>query len=534
MKTKAHLKQIKASFLEFSRFCRQNRYIILLLFLFTCLVHGDKLSSINHGIDTEKIIYEEEKLYSSWLGIGRQSLILLKWLLGQLHYNPYFAGILTLCFLVAGITLFLFLFSYVKGASGVESGSRVRYFSSCAFGMLVIAHPVLTEQMYFSLQGAEVMLALILCAVSLFCAFRWAMGCGWLWFFYGFLLLFPALGVYQAFVPLFLFGIIAVGCLYANPVGKKRSFRDEFFCILRLFLVFLAAFTVNQLLFLFFSSGSGYLTQQLSWRNGELIPGILRIASHIRDVFGGRGIFYSGMFFWLSLGLFVFWMLLCFGRHKWGMGLWKLSLLFALYASPFYLTVFMGERPVIRGQLVLPFVTGFMAYLWGLFAEKPAFSKIPAFVLKWGLFLICFLAVWKETDITCRLYYTDAIRYQEDLSLAEHLKQDIARLTGTCDFKGTVVFIGQRKANTNCACILGDVMGQSLFAWDTYVEPANFYSSSRIIGFMSCVGAGYRAPNMEEAKAASKKAAALSCYPANDSMLYQNGMVIVKLSEAID
>lgn len=522
---------------QFGLFLKRNQTILLLLGIFTFFIHGDKLFSTNSGIDTEKIIFENEELYESWLGIGRQGLVLLKWALGQLHYNPYFAAALTLIFLVAAVAACGFLFEYVQ-KTAIPRGA---FF---LFGAVVIAHPILTEQLYFSLQGAEVTLAFILCVGSLLCAHRFAVRHSLkgkrsvdslISFIGGVLLLFPALGVYQAFAPFYLFCIVALGCLYElDASGTNHHFVwDELQYFLKLFSVFLTAFILNQGITMLFFSDSNYLEKQIRWDSAQIGAGVRRILAHVRDVVWGNGVFYFQTFFWLALVLFV--LMIWYGRKqlregKWTPGIfwWRFLLLLGLYASPFFLTVLLGERPVIRGQLVLPFTMGFMTYVSVMLAKNVTGEKT-----RWMescIVLLGCLSIWQEADITSRLYYTDAVRYQEDLWLAGNLEQDIARFANCCDYHGVVVFVGKRKAPGNCATITGDVMGQSLFAWDTQVEPENFWSSSRIIGFMHCMGANYQEPTKEQTLLATEYAGSMPCYPAEGSIGRCQDLVVVKLS----
>ena len=516
---------------EFAHYIKRNRYVIILLGFSVCLIHGDKLFSTNNGIDTEKIIFEGREIYESWIGIGRQGLVFLKWMLGQQNYNPYFAGLLALLFLTAAIVIFTFLFETVRGERGGETGKTGQRYLNFAFGILLITHPILTEQLYFSLQGAEVTLAFVLCGTSLLLSHRRR-------FVLGTLLLIPALGVYQAMAPLYLFGIAATACVHGMCIGKgKASLKEEIFYVFRLGGVFLTAFIINQTITALFFSKSSYLSRQVQWKKDQIWEGVGRIFAHVRDVLTGSGTFYFGAFFWLALVLLA----LVIRRNR-GNGtdksntgysfpvrIWNLLLLSALLASPFYLTLVLGERPVIRGQLALPFTMAFMAYLAGLLLRESK-KGILTSVGKTILFLLCFTAIWQQTDITCRLYYSDAVRYQEDLWLAGNLEQDIIKFTGKCDYAGTVVFVGKRNAPGNCASLTGDVMGQSLFAWDTEVEPVNYWSSSRIIGFMHCMGTNYQAPTSDQTAQAAARALEMPCYPAEGSIEWCGDFLVVKLS----
>ncbi len=533
-------------------FVKRNHMVLAVLGVMTGLIHGDKLFSTNNGIDTEKIIYAGEDLYESWLSIGRQGLVLLKWMLGQLDFNPYFAGILTLLFLLSAVAAFGFVFEAVSGRQ-----SRGALF---LFGGVLIAHPVLTEQMYFTLQGAEVALAFNLTAASLYCAHRFACAeckksklvvngsekevarlskqqkrCG-IWFIMAVLLLIPTFGVYQAFVPLYMFGIVTLGCMRFVRLGRANGNRigKEIAYVAKICVVFLIAFLINQTITRLFFSASDYLSKQIMWDFSQPLSGIGRILAHIRDVVLGNGIFYFWTF--ALLALILTFTVYTAGRRKimeklWtpAVVIWGMVLLIGLFASPFYLTILMGERPVIRGQLVLPFVMAFMTYMSYILLVGERIWKVILVVA------ISTLTIWLEADITCRLYYTDAVRYQEDLQLAGWLEHDIAVFTDNCGYDGTVVFVGKRKATGNCAGIKGDVMGQSLFAWDTDVEPVNFWSSSRIVGFMHCQGVSYKAPDAGQVKVATQAARGMKCYPAGGSIMWckdaeGEDMVVVKLS----
>lgn len=530
---------------QISLFLIRNKSVLVLLGIMTGLLHGDKLFSTNSGIDTEKIIFAETGLYESWLGIGRQGLVLLKWLLGQLDFNPYFAGVLILVFLFLTVVSFGFLFEAVSGRQ-----SRV---ALLLFGAVLIAHPIITEQLYFTLQGAEVTLAFNMTAGSLYCGHRFASATlkKWMWLGLAIILLIPAFGVYQAFVPLFLFGIIALGCLRFLNLKKAdiQQMKKEFIYLIKMCIVFLTAFIINQGITRMFFSASDYLNKQIQWNFLQPMLSITKILAHVRDVMLGKGIFYFSAYLWLALVLVVITFLI--GRRKikkkmWTPGVfaWGAFLFAGLFASPFFLTILMGERPVIRGQLVLPFTTAFMAYvsyvmladdrIWKTKSDRFETKGVRKIALV-TVVTISSLAIWQEADITCRLYYTDAVRYQEDLRLAAHLQQDIAEFTGDCDYRGVVAFVGQRKPKGNCAIVRGDVMGQSLLAWDTDVEPKNFWSSSRIVGFMHCQGSGYIAPDVEQAAFATECAKGMKCYPTDGSITWckdsaGNGMVVVKLS----
>lgn len=545
------LKDAKETVGEIREYIRRSRYGLLLLGFFLCLVHGDKLFCANNGIDTEQLIYMGESFYDGWLGIGRQGLVFLKGLLGLKNYNPYFASLLLLLFSVTACGGFTFLFEYVRKQQGDGVEKPSWRWLPAAFGMLVFVHPVMTEQYYFTLQGAEVALSFNLLAVSLLCAHKWAAKGSFWWIVPAVGLSVPVFGVYQAMVPLYISAGAVLCCLRGWQRGSRKEVKKEIGYACHLSAVFMLSFVLNQLITVLFFTRSRYLSGQIQWDIADVSAGIRRLLSHMRDVAAGGGIFYSRAFLWLAavLGVLVFFHIIRRQKSP-GLRIWNFLLLGAVYGGPFYLTVVMGERPVIRGQLVLPFTMGYMAYLSGVLLLEAAgdgrgkdregnipginggrvrrFSLTAAAIVLAG---ICTAAVWQETAATSRLYYSEKVRYEGDLRLAGNISRDIQEFTGEYDFAGTVVFIGKRENAENHCTVTGDVMGHSLFAWDTQAEPVYFHSTRRILGFLHCMGIGYEMPDEKQVGQAALCAAQMPCYPAEGSIAWCGGSLVVKLSE---
>lgn len=520
---------------EIRKYVWRNRYCLMFLSFFLCLLHGDKLFSANNGIDTEQLIYLGESFYGGWLGIGRQGLVFFKGLLGLTNYNPYFASLLMILFSVTACGSFGFLFEYVSKQQGAEVEKISWRWLGAVFGLLVFAHPIMTEQYYFTLQGAEVALSFTLIAISLLCAHKWAEKGSFWWLVFSVLLIVPVFSVYQAMVPLYISAGAALGCLHGWPAGKAKEVKKEIYYVGHLAAAFFCGYILNQLITALFFTRSKYLSGQIQWDISDIGAGIRRILSHIRDVAAGGGVFYFRTFFGLA-AILGFLLLFHITRKQktWGMRIWSLLLLFSVYGGPFYLTVVIGERPVIRGQLVLPFTMGYMAYLSGVLligAVKESRRRLPVTVAALFLTAICVVAVWQEAASTCRLYYSDKVRYEGDMRLAENIGQDIEKFTGEYNFDGTVIFIGKRENVHNNATVTGDVMGHSLFEWDTQAEPLYFHSTRRILGFMHCMGIGYKMPNEEQTRQAAQCAAQMPCYPAEGSIAWCGETLVVKLSE---
>lgn len=513
----------------FTAYLRRIRYTVIALTAYVFLLHFRLLTSLLPGIDTEHAISGAEGMYYSWLGIGRQGLLFTKLLSGNLLFNPDFAVILTLLLLVPVCLFVPFLGNL---ASGNTEGYKGEAWLTLLFGMTVVSHPILTEQLYFTLQSAEVVFSFLLLEFCLLGSHLWSAGKRPIWLLPTILLLQIPFSTYQAFVPLFIAG--AVGMILLQSLFTDLSIRKQWGYVGRFILAFLGGFVLNQVISRLFFTTSSYLSEQFYWGQVGFLDGCLEILSHIRDACVGYGIFYFTEFGILCLALFAIMLWHCLRTKKAGAVIWQLFLLFAWFASPFYLSVLLGMRPVVRAQLVLPFVTGGTAFLCSfLFLQWKigASGKIRQNMLGFLLVLLCLDTVYQEAAVTSRLYYSDAIRAQGDYALAVSLREDIQEFTGESDYSGAVVFWGRREALKNPSCIQGDIMGQSFFNWDVDAEPLYYYSSNRIVDFLNSLGSSYSKPSPSQISQAAEAIEAAPCYPSPGSILWAGDTVVVKLSE---
>ena len=86
---------------------KKYRSCLFVTGLLAFLVHGAKLNAGVIGIDTEDLLHLQDDFYGGWLHTGRQGLVFLKYVLGNAHFNPYFAGSMTLLLFGAAVAAFL-------------------------------------------------------------------------------------------------------------------------------------------------------------------------------------------------------------------------------------------------------------------------------------------------------------------------------------------------------------------------------------------------------------------------------------------
>lgn len=511
-------KVVKMTLLKYAK----TRYMMwLTVSAAALLVHGQMLMSPVIGIDTEMLITLQDSFYDGWLDIGRFGLVLLKYAMGAAVFNPYMAGLLTLLFLAGACLLWTYLFSLV---SGKESGT-----AAFVFSILFIVSPIITEQVYYKLQSAEIAAGFCLTAVSLIWTYlaaqrkntergyavKYALPVG------ASLINVIVFGLYQVMVPLFLFGMSAcifLCCFFNEGRGQAlRRLAAYYIC------VFAAGFLANRAITaIWFSGGDSYLANQVMWFNQPFKDCIINIFSHAARALIGRGLYYSKLYLICLVLLFAAVLASFWKEKKSG----KLSGIFSLLlaaAAPFYMTVLCAGEPVLRSQLVMPFALAFMPYSLLLFLKG---KRKETYVL----LIICAVSGFAALNATMRLEYTESVRYERDASLARGIMEELDRLEdGAHSYP--VVFIGKHTAELNNSCVRGEMMGHSFFEADADVEPYAFYSTRRILSFMHTLGGNYFQADDKQRIMALEYAKNMPSYPKEGSVELKDGCIIVKLGD---
>lgn len=527
---------------------------IILMGLFVFLIHGAKLHSGIIGIDTEDIIHLQEDFYGGWLNTGRQGLYLLKWLMNSLRFQPYMAGLCTLLFLTAAVSALFLLWDKMLWQDKAPGQSKAGIWAWVAGGLFLIAHPVLTEQFYFTLQSVEICIGFLLTAAALYLIaeyrekrklWRALISC---------LLLLLTFSIYQAFVVVFIFGTITVLLLEGIARlqrGAAVTGKELLKGLIPYVGVFLAAFAVNTMITKLFFSVSDYLGGQILWGRFDVLDNFRAIAGHVvKALTGYESVHYHVSFGLLCIAAVLGVMIICvrYAKQKKKKGAITVVLFYlaALLVSPFLMTLVCGGAPVIRSQLVLPLITGFLAYLVislltifmeGAGEEQSETLKqneaakqnsVPQKAAVLCVTVLCIAGIWSETATTMSLYYTDEMRYEQDEALGRELITEIDRIRGEQEMP--VAVVGRKPFSGNHACVTGEIIGKSFFDHDAEVEPQYYWSTRRILGFLHVLGADYPQADKGRFADAVNYSNDMPVWPAEGSVQIYDGMIVVKLS----
>lgn len=500
----------------------QKLVFLLLIFMIVC--RGVMFLNPSIGIDTEVMIALKDVFYDSWYGIGRYGLVLLKQITDTMTFNPYFTGIGVLFLLPVACILWIWLFDSVIGQNNK--------IGALFFSLILIASTILTEQFYFKLQALEICIGFCLLPVSVYLvnySFKKVENK-----YYRILFLFAVLGIncilfslYQVMVPLYIATVAMVMYLYVFfGDGKSENAKIQWKTLGGFVAVFICSFVLNEIIVkVFFAKGDDYIGTQIYWNTDGIGPCISNIFLHGREVALGTQIYYAKTYSIYALVLFIFTchrVIVAIRKKELGKNMLGILSFIGIMFAPFYMTFLCGRAPVIRSQLVYPFVLAFMGYVVFLLPVK---EKIYLYVM----LLLGGFTILLQVKYTAMLNYSDSVRYESDVRIASEMIQEIDALQ---DDKKTVpvVFFGKHQAELNPSCIRGEVIGYSFFEWDTEVEPQGMFNTRRVLAFFNTLGRNYPQANEEQTESVQKYLNQMKNWPEDGSIMKKDNVIIVKLS----
>ena len=203
--------------------------------------------------------------------------------------------------------------------------------------------------------------------------------------------------------------------------------------------------------------------------------------------------------------------------------LWILALL-GLAASPFLMTIYMGEMLVTRAQFALPVAAAF----FGMYAAD-------GISLRW-CGRLCSVSVMLALAVQCgynlRLAYTDVQRFASDAGKTEQLVAMLCEENGGILPTQPVIFVGYQQAEMPEWCRRTEMYGWSFYEWD-YSSTQPTGATHRIAGFVQAYTGNVlnETADEEQKRLAAELAGELSDFPADGCMAVTEDLIVVRLSE---
>ena len=532
-----------------TEYIKKHYRLILLSVIATLVCFGYQAFNANIRIDTEELINHPGSTLG-WLTIGRFGLVLLKRILGLGVHKAVKSGILMLLFFILGGNVLTYGCYYFSGKKDEKP-----YW---IFTLLYMTSNIWSFQFYFSMQQAEIALAMLLVAVTGF----WMCDICFLEEYkenrsaknlcktvlsVAFLVI--ALGTYQALAAYYITVCTMFFLLIFWQVNGKRKKWG-------LRIVFLAVhFGVAYLIYkmiadTWFMAAGDYMEGQSNWGIlpvAECIKNVLRVVKNQLLTVGPRN--FSFYVIGILLAFFAIWAVWNkkaeIGRT--GFGIFTAGMLFMLI-TPFLMTIYAGAMLVTRTQLALPVAAAFLA-MFGVMTLKERQASVAQSekaeqdrkvchklqMISNAVVLLVIVTAGGQICYNFRMHNADQVRYEQDALLADQIADALKRESSKVDADPVdkkVIFIGYREPQLNGWNRRTEMYGWSFFEWDyTKEHPAG--ATHRITGFLEA----HNGVHLDEGYSwdMENKAAALSedmpVFPADGAIHMEDDMAIVKLSE---
>lgn len=438
-------------------------------------------------------------------------------MLGLYWYNNALASFLTaVCLLVAAL-LWAYLFSGVTNFIG-------KYHPVYFVGPFVTS-PVLAEMLGFSLMGAEVGIAIGFAAIALMCLMDFVVSKKWWMGFLTVLFATVSFSLYLAMVTVFIAGFAMVFILLFWDNSKFTLARRfvfigvgaGFFCISYLLYVVANVCALK----ICHMTTNPYISEQSRWGKDSVHHILQSISLHAASLYSGKGIYYSKVFTCL-LVVFIVVILISVFRHS--ADALTLIVSLCLCMSPMMMSIILGSAPSVRTEmsypLMLAFTVVFLAtWISDFFMEKPTAVKCVAVALVFAL-------GWSQALIVNRIFYTEAINHQQDMELAQDIRNRIDKLGVTDQSKETLIFLNYHPSACNSDCYTSDqlgLVGRSLFEVTVSPEQGTFVKTN----FMNIMGSKFKQASESQLQSAMKYGATMPHWPASESVIEKNDLIIV-------
>ena len=464
---------------------KQNFNLIIVNDIIVCFLYSSWTLSRVPLVDTMLYINMPHYTYN-WLDIGREGAVLSKWIFQQMYYNPYLATFAGYLFILIGGNIF--------GYIGYRCSMSCGYIWT--FVPFMFISPVFAEQFYFKFQLLELGWACILCAVSVGLNYFIIYKKERRLYILSIPMMIWSFHTYQTFVIIYavmvgfayiLLGITGGICAERKDVTWKALLLEHV-------VVFGVANLAGWMITSVFFSSSGYLESTVVWGTVSIGVCIKKIIEHVVLIFSSdkileffgheyeKKIFYTA-FYGVFSATAVLLILKEFLRNRKEYYFVLLSAAVCIQLSPLLLTVYMGNIPSIRAQLAYPFVMTFDAIISYIILCRQNIKKRN--IIKAMVGVVMLMAVWQQLSVTLRLVYTDGVRADEDIRLAETLN---IRLIEMNALDKPVAFVGTYENNLDPACIKGEIIGQSVFDMFTELEPHYTVSTWHACSEMNAMG----------------------------------------------
>ncbi|MDR0690608.1 MAG: glucosyltransferase domain-containing protein [Streptococcaceae bacterium] len=531
----------KANVKGFCAFFRNNPPLVIAISIALFFTYGCKLFWYSIGIDTVPFMANRVEALKWEVQIGRFGLAALQ---GSRHFNPFFAFLLTFCL----IWLFTLFWSYLIVIFCRSTGRNNQLIP---FALTFMTSIFWAEQFYFLHQASEVALMITICPYVIYLFYKGFLDGERGKVISAFLLLVLMISVYQSMVLLFGCGVLLCFVLLAKQMEcEVKEYWQLCMKFLAAMLLAVAVYwLINKtVLFVCHLKKVYYFGAMNHWQQRPFQENIFHILRLSYTITMGNIPMVQNATYYTFLHLAKPYAKAIKDAHSTiapGTPFLPLiSLLFIIKIIAYQKKESPGKKflcimtgigipfsimiiPIIGGGVVpvrtimaLPLALAFM-----IFYLIHTYKKRCAIVITC---LALFITVY-QTRVTSHLFYSDQMRYGEDVRLANDLKHLIGQVQ--VDKKVPVVLFGNYKMSKcfrdDRNFLPGEAIGHSVF--DFAANPIQ--TTENGLGFMKTLGIPFKLPNRDQLARATKESEAMPSYPDPNCVRLMEDYVVVKIAE---
>ena len=511
---------------DFIEYCKNRKMSIAIIFLVAFAVYAVWAFQDFISFDAEGFYSKENGIvwYEQWLGLGRWAFCLLKDILGVKVINPFFSiTIFLLCFPLSSV-VWSYLFYLWGGA-----GKVVSKYDSLIFSAIFLIHPIWTLQFAYRNQIEVLCIIMVLLPVSMVVFTKWLNSKKKIYAIMAMVGIVFCFSGYQSFIIVYIEAIAIYFLYYLLEIQDGQEKEKEFYNrLIRVAVYSIVAFVLYQVIFRLicrFSSGVGlaydsYLSGATKWKTESISTCINNIYEFIKMSVVGDGKVYNSLFL---VEIIVLCIITCHGFvRKNKLKIWQVLVNVGIVLIPFLIVFVSADKNMVsRSQLAFVLAVAFLGMYEFNYIRNILSGRVSRGCKQAVMIIIVLCIVMPQMQMNTRLLYSDYKVLYNDYEMMSYI-YNLALYKGANE-GDAIVFIGGHSNAVDETIVEYEVIGFSYFEV-TPLDPMKCIEAMQGYGFR------VRQPSETEIQYAENKKDSMPCWPSNDSVVVENGIIIVRLS----
>lgn len=503
---------------NFKYYLKKSYKTIIIIAVFLLLTYWARLISDSFSIDTELYIQEYTYSFDWWLNLERWGLVILNKILKIGPLIIPHANFLTVLFIFAYSILYCYLFYLSIGDKYKEKYLKYQFI----FPIIFITSPIFAEQYNFINQNASVSLAICFVATSLILLFKSDNESNiknkYILIISSLILSTIAFGTYQSIIPLYILSVVA--CYILKCISDEDS---SWKYLIKRIIIFGISAVLYLLISKILSDGNTYLNS--GWQDSGLIC-FRNIYYVIVSVLKCETVFYNVSYL-IAIAMIIIVNVYLFFKKKNNAGIIISSI--GLLLSPFFIIMITGVDQLKRTQFNYSFAIGFIFLVFAIVLNNKKTRKI----LSIFIIVLSLGVAYNQSIITSKLFYSDNVRYQNDVLYANKIQSMIEQKEWyDSNKKYKLIFVGKNEAKAVNNYLKGEVIGKSFFEFDYEYD---YGVTQRANALFATLGYYYDKPTTKEFDWAKKYVLDndIEPMPSSYSVINIDDKIIIRLSEEL-